>query len=124
MEHFPPLDSKPNQLSKHPKIIGRGSLTIATPINEVKFFRNTSDLIGNNYSPQAKDLNVKSINEFSKSSKIIFRKKSQKSNFYFIRFRRRYIFIRHQKQSIRCSIKQLESKRFGYILLRLMGLHK
>lgn len=63
MKHFPPLDSKNLDVSKHPKIISRGALTQAQPTTERKNFRHTSDIIANNYSPYAKNLNTKSIYE-------------------------------------------------------------
>lgn len=69
MEHLPPLDSAGlNELTVavKPKIIGRGGLTLATPVSEVKFFRRTSDLIGNKYTPQAKELNIRSIGDLSR----------------------------------------------------------
>lgn len=65
MEHFPPLDSKSLEISKAPNIIARNAMTLATPVNELKFYRHISDLIGNNYSPQAKNLNIKSIGDSS-----------------------------------------------------------
>jgi hypothetical protein len=55
--------------TKYPEVIARGPFTLATPISEMNVFRNTSDLIGNNYSPLAKDLNIKRINnQYSNSS--------------------------------------------------------
>ena len=49
-----------------PTVISRNAMTLATPVNELKFYYHVSDLIGNNYSPQAKSLNIKSLNEFNK----------------------------------------------------------
>lgn len=72
MQHFPPLDSKSTELSAQPKIISRGGLTLATPISEVKFYRHTSDIIANKYSPQAKTLNIKSIGELNNRNGIYF----------------------------------------------------
>ncbi|CAF0857841.1 unnamed protein product [Brachionus calyciflorus] len=63
MEHFTPLDSKSTEFSRQPKIVTRGALTQATPANQSNFYRQPSDLIGNNYTPQAKDLNIKQIQE-------------------------------------------------------------
>lgn len=68
MQHFPPLDSKSNELSQNPKIVSRGALTLATPANQIKFHRKTSDLIANNYSPQAKNLRTRSIHDFNKNN--------------------------------------------------------
>lgn len=71
MQHLPPLDA-PMTTGTDPvvtvksKIIDRGGLTIATPISEVKFFRRTSDLIANKYTPQAQTLNTGSIGDFSR----------------------------------------------------------
>jgi hypothetical protein len=61
MSHFPPLDAKSLDVSQNPKIITRGGLTIATPVNEVKFYRQKSDLIGSKYTPQARSFNLKSL---------------------------------------------------------------
>lgn len=66
MKHFPPLDAKVNEISQNPKIISRGSLTQATPVSEIKFYRQVSDIIGNKYTPKAKNLNIKSFNGFPK----------------------------------------------------------
>ena len=49
-----------------PHVVSRNAMTLATPVNELKFYYHVSDLIGNNYSPQAKSLNIKSLNEFNK----------------------------------------------------------
>lgn len=56
--------------TKMPNVISRNAMTLATPVNELKFYYHVSDLIGNNYSPQAKSLNIKSINDFSKSNEM------------------------------------------------------
>lgn len=71
MQHFPPLDSKSNELSQNPKIVDRGALTLATPANQIKFHRKTSDLIANNYSPQAKNLKTHSIQDFNRNNQSI-----------------------------------------------------
>jgi hypothetical protein len=49
-----------------PHVVSRNAMTLATPVNELKFYYHVSDLIGNNYSPQAKSLNIKSLNDFNK----------------------------------------------------------
>ena len=51
-------------------------MTLATPVNELKFYYHVSDLIGNNYSPQAKALNIKSINEMSKANESLIKNRS------------------------------------------------
>lgn len=75
MEHLPPLDAKPMSQAGEtssgsfivkPKIIDRGGLTLATPVSEVKFYRRTSDLIANKYTPQAQNLNIHSIGDFNR----------------------------------------------------------
>lgn len=50
------------------RIVSRGPFTIATPISYSNAFRKTSDLIGNNYSPNAKNLNIKKLNVLSPSN--------------------------------------------------------
>lgn len=72
MQHLPPLDSPTPTSAEtitNPKIIGRGGLTLATPISEVKFFRRTSDQIANKYSPQAQGLSIRSIGDLTHISK-------------------------------------------------------
>ena len=46
-------------IGKFPKIINRNALTYATPTTELKYFRHASDSIGNNYTPNAKNLTAK-----------------------------------------------------------------
>lgn len=69
IEHLPPLNDRKITFSKKPKIVNRGPLTLAKPVNEDKHYRRISDVIGNNYSPSAKGLNAKLIYEATKSGK-------------------------------------------------------
>lgn len=75
MEHFPPLDSSTptneTPLAVKPKIISRGGLTLATPVSEIRFFRRTSDLIANKYTPQAASLNIRSVGDLSRIGNFI-----------------------------------------------------
>ena len=44
-----------------PQIITCGPFTLASTVSEMNVFRKPSDLIGNNYSPQAKHLDLRNI---------------------------------------------------------------
>lgn len=69
IQHLPPLNEKKPAYSKQPKIITRGALTLATPIKEEKNHKYISDVIANNYSPKAKNLNARIIYELTKAGK-------------------------------------------------------
>ncbi len=61
-----------NLAVKYPNLINRGALTLAAPTKEEKAFRRISDVIGNNYSPKAKNLNSKLIYDTTKFGKVLF----------------------------------------------------
>ena len=61
---------------KFPRIIARGPFTLASPISELNVLRKTSDLIGNNYSPLAKNLDIKNLAYLSDKSKLLNFKKT------------------------------------------------
>ena len=44
-----------------PQIVTCGPFTLATTVSEMNELKKTSDLIGNNYSPQAKNLDIRNI---------------------------------------------------------------
>ena len=69
IQHLPPLNEKKPAYSKQPKIITRGALTLATPVKEEKNHKKTSDIIANNYSPKAKNLNARMLYESTKAGK-------------------------------------------------------
>ena len=75
-EYYSQADMKRNDFNGTPNVISRNAMTLATPVNELKFYYHVSDLIGNNYSPQAKSLNIKSLNEFNKINDIQASKKT------------------------------------------------
>ncbi|XP_064633532.1 dynein axonemal heavy chain 3-like isoform X2 [Lineus longissimus] len=66
ISHLPPLSATQPAFSEKPKILHRGSWTQAAPIKEQKYFRHVSDSIGNNYSPNARDLTASVIYETTK----------------------------------------------------------
>ncbi len=57
------VPEKPNDLTEAglPPLLKEVSWTKAAPFKESKYYRSTADSIGNNYSPSAAFLNVKSL---------------------------------------------------------------
>ena len=48
--------------SKYPKLVSRGALTLAAPVNQLKYGgKRASDLIGINYSPHSRQLSTAKI---------------------------------------------------------------
>ncbi|XP_052058680.1 dynein axonemal heavy chain 3-like isoform X1 [Mytilus californianus] len=66
--HLPPLSAKEPAYSGKPKILQQGSFTKAAPAKEHKHFRLVSDSIGNNYSPQARNLTTSYIYDTTRFS--------------------------------------------------------
>ncbi|XP_032809855.2 dynein axonemal heavy chain 3-like isoform X2 [Petromyzon marinus] len=58
---LPPLGLPQIEWHERPRILQRGSWTLAVPSKEEQFFRSVSDSIGNNYSPTARDLSTHGI---------------------------------------------------------------
>ncbi|XP_023932407.1 dynein heavy chain 3, axonemal [Lingula anatina] len=63
ISHLPPLSAPWPAYAEKPKILQRGSWTLAAPIKEEKYVRHVSDSIGNNYSPTARHLTTSLIYE-------------------------------------------------------------
>jgi hypothetical protein len=66
LENVSAINLSTSLVAKYPNVINRGALTLAAPSKEEKSFRRISDVIGNNYSPKAKNLNSKLIYDATK----------------------------------------------------------
>lgn len=117
-EHLPSIHTRKITHSQNPKIVTAGALTRATPVNEEKNYRRVSDIIGNNYSPNAKNLNAKLIYESTKRDPLFEEKFEFKSGTKHFELSESFAIFKHNQNNF--SLPNIRPQKLSHSSL---GLH-